>query len=147
MPHPDLTCVLGEPTHKQLNLILHKLTANLIAISCPWGYNKGHLGLLRDPALYLAQNGVSFDIRAAKPPPYPIVPAGATAHQCKELRAQNTSACKAWTTYRTSVTSLATNLLLPLTTSSTLSSTIRSRVCTVSTSACLFSTLPLCMRR
>jgi hypothetical protein len=31
---------------------------------------------------------------------YPVVPAGATAHQCEELRAQNTSGCKAWTTYR-----------------------------------------------
>ncbi len=31
---------------------------------------------------------------------YPLVLAGATAHQRKELWAQNTSACKAWTTYR-----------------------------------------------
>jgi hypothetical protein len=57
------------------------------------------LGLLQDPALYLAQNGSPFDIPAANPPLYPVVPAGATAHQCKELWAQNTSARKAWTTY------------------------------------------------
>ncbi len=100
MPHPVLTRVLGEPTHKQLKLILCKLTANLMAVSCPWGHNKGHLGLLQDPALYLAQNGASFDIPAAKPPLYPIVPAGTTAHQCKELWAQNTSEHKVWTTYR-----------------------------------------------
>jgi hypothetical protein len=99
-PHPFLTPVLGEQTHKQLKLILCKLTNNLMAVSCPWGHNKGHLGLLRDPALYLAQNGASFDIPAAEPPLYPVVPAGTTTHQCKELRAQNTSACKAWITYR-----------------------------------------------
>jgi hypothetical protein len=61
MPHPVLTHVLGEPTHKQLILILRKVTANLMAVSCPWGHNKGHLGLLQDPALYLAQNGASFN--------------------------------------------------------------------------------------
>ena len=79
-PHPVLTRVLGEPTHNQLKLILHKLTANLMAVSCPWGHNKGHLGLLQDPALYLAQNGAPFDIPAANllriplylPAPVPI---------------------------------------------------------------------------
>ncbi len=100
MPHPVLTRVLGEWTHKQPKLILRELTANLRAVSCPWGHNKGHLGLLQDPALYLAQNGASFDTPPAKPPSYPIVPAGATAHQCEELWAHNISACKAWTTYR-----------------------------------------------
>jgi hypothetical protein len=99
MPHPILTHVQGEPTHKQLKLILHKLTANLMAVSCPWGHNKDHLGLLQIPALYLAQNRASFEIPAAEPPLYPIVPANATAHQCKELQAQSTSARKAWTAY------------------------------------------------
>jgi hypothetical protein len=99
MPHSVLTRVLGEPTHKQLKLILRELTANLVAVSCPWGHNKGHLGLLQEPAFFLAQNGASFDIPVAESPSYPVVPAGATAHQCKELQAQNTSACKAWTTY------------------------------------------------
>jgi hypothetical protein len=75
IPHPVLTRVLGEPTHKQLKLILRKLTTNLMAVSCPWGHNKGHPGLLQDPALYLAQNGASFDIPAAEPPLYPVVPA------------------------------------------------------------------------
>ncbi len=68
MPHPVLTGVLGEQTHKQLILILRKLTANFAAVSCPWGHNKGHLGLLQDPDLYLAQNRASFDIPAAVPP-------------------------------------------------------------------------------
>jgi hypothetical protein len=100
MPHPVLTRVLGESTHKQQKLILRKLTANPMAVSCPWGHKKGHLGLLQDPALYLAQNGASFDIPAAESPSYPVVPASATTHQCKELQAWNTSTHKAWTTYR-----------------------------------------------
>jgi hypothetical protein len=68
MPHPVLTRVLGEPTHKQLKLILSELTANLMAVFCPWGHNKGHLGLLQNPAHYLAQNGASFNIPPAKSP-------------------------------------------------------------------------------
>ncbi len=42
MPHPVLTRVLMELTHKQLKLISHKLTPNLMAVSCPWGHSKGH---------------------------------------------------------------------------------------------------------
>ncbi len=80
MPHPALTRVLGEPIHKQLKLILCELTANLMAVSCPWGHNKGHMGLLKDPALYLSQNGASFNIPPAKPLLYSVVPASATAH-------------------------------------------------------------------
>ncbi len=127
MPHPILMRVQGYPTHKQLKLILRKLTANLMAVSCPWGHNKGHLGLLQDPALYLAQNGAPFDIPATEPPLYPVNPAGARAHQCMELRAQNTSARKVWSTYRLVRTSLATNLPLPLTTYSMPTSTIQLR--------------------
>jgi hypothetical protein len=70
-----------------------------MAVSCPWGHNKGHTGLLQDSDLYFAKNRAPFNIPAAKPPLYPVVPAGATAHQCEELRAQHTSTCKAWTTY------------------------------------------------
>jgi hypothetical protein len=100
MPHPTLTRLKGKPTHKQLKIILWELTANLMAVSCPWGHEKGHLGLLQDPDIYLARNGAAFNIPAAEPPAYPIVPAGATAPQQEELRATNTAACKAWTTYR-----------------------------------------------
>jgi len=35
-----------------------------MAVSCPWGHNKGHLGLLQDPAIYLARNGAAFTIPA-----------------------------------------------------------------------------------
>ena len=57
MPHALLTRVLGEPTHKQVKMVIRELTANLMAVSCPWGHNKGHLELLQDPAIYLARNG------------------------------------------------------------------------------------------
>jgi hypothetical protein len=33
MPHPILTHVFGEPTHKQVKMVIHKLFANLMAIS------------------------------------------------------------------------------------------------------------------
>jgi hypothetical protein len=43
MPHPILTRVFGEPTHKQVKMVIHKLSTNLMAIFCPWGHSKGHL--------------------------------------------------------------------------------------------------------
>ncbi len=99
MPHPTLTRIKGEPMHKQVKLVIRELTANLMAVSCPWGHEKGHLGLLQDPIIYLACNGAQFDIPTAKPPAYPTVPTRATAPQCKESQATNAAACKAWTTY------------------------------------------------
>ena len=44
MPHNVLARVLREPTHKQINMVIRELTANLMAVSCPWGHGKGHLG-------------------------------------------------------------------------------------------------------
>jgi hypothetical protein len=78
MPHPILTQVVGEPTHKEVKNALCKLTANLMAISCPWGHDKGHLGLLQDPGIYLACNRVPFTIPATKSPHYHVVLVGAT---------------------------------------------------------------------
>ena len=100
MPHAILTRVLGEPTHKQVKMVIRELTANLMAVSCPWGHNKGHLGLLQDPAIYLARNGDAYTIPAAEPPTYPVIPIGATVPQREELRAINIAARKAWATYR-----------------------------------------------
>jgi hypothetical protein len=57
MLHPTLTRIKGEPTHKQVKLVIQELTANLMAVSCLWGHEKGHLGLLQDPTIYLACNG------------------------------------------------------------------------------------------
>ncbi len=76
-----------------------KLTANLMAVPCPWGHNKGHLDLLQDPVLYLQSNVAAFTIPAAAPPAYPVIVAGATTAEHKEQCANIISACKAWPTY------------------------------------------------
>ncbi len=100
MPHVILTRVLRETTHKQVKMVIRELTANLMAISCPCGHNKGHLGLLQDPSIYLARNEAAFTIPAAEPPTYPIIPVGTNVQQRKELPAINLAARKAWATYR-----------------------------------------------
>ena len=79
MPHNILTRVLGEPMHKQIKMVIRQLTANLMDVSCPWGHDKGHLGLLQDPTIYEAPNGEVFTIPANKPPAYPGMPNNATA--------------------------------------------------------------------
>jgi hypothetical protein len=100
MPHPILTRVFGKNTHKQIKTIICKLLANLMAISCPWGHSKGHLGLLQDPAIYLARNGEAFNNPHIEPPAYPVIPAGATTTNRKEPHTTNAAACKAWNTYK-----------------------------------------------
>jgi hypothetical protein len=100
VPHPILTHVFSEPTHKKNKTVICKLLANLMAISCPWGHSKGHLGLLQDPAIYLACNGEAFNIPHLEPPAYPVIPAGATTANHKELCTTNMAACKAWHTYK-----------------------------------------------
>jgi hypothetical protein len=99
-PHPILTRVFGKPTHKQIKTIILKLLANLMAISCPWGHTKGHLGLLQDPAIYLAHNGEAFNIPHVESLAYPVILAGPMTADCKELCATNAAACKAWNTYK-----------------------------------------------
>ena len=99
-PHNVLTRVLGEPTHKQIKTVIRELTANLMAVSCPWGHGKVHLGLLQDPTIYTARSGEAFTIPANEPPAYPVMPNGTTAPQRKELRANNIVACKAWATHK-----------------------------------------------
>jgi hypothetical protein len=100
MPHPILTHVFDKPTHKQVKTVNLKLSANLMVISCPWGYNKGHLGLLQDPAIYLARNGAMSNIPNIEPPAYPVIPAGSMTAKHKELHATNTATCKVWNTYK-----------------------------------------------
>jgi hypothetical protein len=99
MPHPILTRVFGGPTHKQIKTVIRELLANLMAVSCPWGHSNGHLGLLQDPAIYLACNGEALNIPRVEPPAYPVIPAGAMTADCKVLCATNAAACKAWNTY------------------------------------------------
>jgi hypothetical protein len=100
MPHPIFTRVFGKPTHKQIKTIIGKLLANLMAISCPWGHSKGHLGLLQDPTIYLARNGEVFNIPKNEPPAYPVLPAGAMTANRKELHTTSTAVHKAWNTYK-----------------------------------------------
>jgi hypothetical protein len=98
MPHSTLTRINGEPTHKQLKIIEKELATNLMAIPCPWGHGKGHLGLLQVPILYLQRNGAAFTIPAAAPPEYPPnAPAAAPAR--KVARAANLAKHKVWNTY------------------------------------------------
>jgi hypothetical protein len=98
MPHGSLSRIMGEPIHKQLRILEKELAANLMAIPCPWGYGKGHLGLLQDPVLHLQCNGTVFTIPDAAPPDYPInPPAAAPAHEA--ARATNLATHKVWNTY------------------------------------------------
>ena len=98
MPHGTLSRITGEPNHKQLRNLEKELAANLMAIPCPWGHGKGHLGLLQDPVLYLQRNGAAFTIPADAPPDYPInPPAAAPAREA--ARATNLTERKAWNTY------------------------------------------------
>ncbi len=85
MPHATLMRINREPTHKLLKILEKELAANLMAIPCPWGQGKGHLGLLQDPVLYLQHNGTAFTIPVAAPPDYPInAPATVPAHEAAQ---------------------------------------------------------------
>jgi hypothetical protein len=95
MPHVTLTRVLGEPSHRQLKQLELKLAANLMGAPCPWGHNKGHLGLLQDLVLYLECNDAPFTIPVAALPAYPAIVASATTAKRNEQCAYNISACKA----------------------------------------------------
>jgi hypothetical protein len=82
MPHVTLTQILGK--QYQLKQLECELTTNLMAVPCPWGHNKGHLGLLEDPVLYLQCNGAPFTIPAAAPPAYPVMVASTTKAKGEE---------------------------------------------------------------
>jgi hypothetical protein len=87
-----------------MKTIICKLLTNLMAISCPWGHSKGHLGLLQDLATYLARNGEAFNTPHIDPPAYPIIPAGATTANSKLLCATNATTHKAWNAYKMDLT-------------------------------------------
>ena len=135
MLHPMLTRVLGEPTHKQVKMVIRELIANLMAVSCPWGHNKEYLGLLQDPTIYLTCNRAAFIIPANEPPTYSIMSAGATVQAREKLRATNIAGCKHGQHTSSYWPSLATNLPPPLMTSMTPSSTIQRKDSTALTSA------------
>ncbi len=99
MPHVTLTQILGKPSHCQLKQLEREHTTNLVALPCLWGHNKGHLGLLQDPVLYLQRNNAAFTIPAAAPPAHPVNVANIATAKCKENQANNISAHKAWLMY------------------------------------------------
>jgi hypothetical protein len=96
MPHVTLKRILGEPSHRQLKQLKCKLTANLMAVPCPWGHNKGHLGLPQDLVLYLQHICAAFTIPEATLLAYPVIVAGALTAKRKEQCDNSISACKAW---------------------------------------------------
>ncbi len=69
-------------------------------ISCAWRHSTGHIDLLQDPAIYLAQNREAFNIPQIEPPAYPVILTGTTTAECEELHATSVTACKAWNTYK-----------------------------------------------
>ena len=52
MPNKTLTVIDGEPTHKAVKKLEKELGANLIAVACPFGHAKGHLGILQPDAIF-----------------------------------------------------------------------------------------------
>ena len=86
--------------HTSLKALENELAANLMAIPCPWGHNKGHLGLLQDPAIYLKQNGAPFNTPVNAPPAYPADLAGNAAAGIHEAaRVDNQAQLKAGEIY------------------------------------------------
>jgi hypothetical protein len=98
MPYGTLTRITGKLTHKQLQILEKELAANHMAIPCPWGNRKGHLGLLQDSVLYLQCNSASYTVPGTVPPDYAInPPVGAPVR--KVTWAVNLAECKVWNTY------------------------------------------------
>ena len=69
MPHQIIDKIVGEPTYPGMKKWKKQMNANLIAVKTPqaWGRGKGHLGLLQDPVVFLAQNGAAYDPPRARP--------------------------------------------------------------------------------
>jgi hypothetical protein len=98
MPNQTLMKIHGEPTHKAVRKLEKELGTNLIAVDCPWGLNKGHLGELQDAATFLAHNGAAYNPPADAPLPYPAIPAGTIAAKREHLKAENETALGHWQT-------------------------------------------------
>ena len=98
MPNQTLTKIHGEPTHKAVRKLEKELGANLIAVDCPWGLNKGHLGELQTAATFMARNGATYVPPAHAPPPYPVIPPGTAAADRERLKAENETNLGHWQT-------------------------------------------------
>eukprot|EP00804_Cyclotella_cryptica_P020406 CCRYP_012624-RA/>CCRYP_012624-RA protein AED:0.67 eAED:0.42 QI:0/0/0/0.75/0/0/4/0/921 len=98
MPNQTLTKIHGKPMHKAVRGLKKELGANLIAVDCPWGLTKGHLGKLQDAVTFLACNGAAYTPPAQAPPPYLAIPLGSTAAERERLKAENQTALGHWQT-------------------------------------------------
>lgn len=98
MPNKTLTVIDGEPTHKGVKKLEKEMGSNLIAVACPFGHGKGHLGILQPDAIFFQRNGAHFVPPNNAPPNYPVIPAGATTAEREQLRATNSANKNVWQT-------------------------------------------------
>ena len=100
MPFQVLTKIHGEPTYQNMKIWRKEMSSNLIAVRMPtdWGRNKGLLGELQDPPIFLARNGAAYNPPLVAPPPYPIIIAGATTAQREQARAEHAVDAAFWAT-------------------------------------------------
>ncbi len=91
MPYPVLTPIPGEPTYQGMKIWKRELSSNLISVRMPtdWGRNKGLLGELQDPAVFLARNGAAYNPPVAALPAYPAIIVGATTAEREQARAEH----------------------------------------------------------
>jgi hypothetical protein len=100
MPCPVLTKISGEPTYQAMKTWHKEMSSNLISVRMPtdWGRDKGLLGELQDPIIFLARNGNAYNPPAAAPPTYPVIIAGATTAQREQARAVHATESIFWAT-------------------------------------------------
>jgi hypothetical protein len=100
MPFPTLTRITGEPTYQDMKKWRKEMSSNLISVRMPviWGQNKGLLGELQDPAVFLARNGAAYNPPLAAPPAYPVIVAGATTAEREQARAEHAIESTNWQT-------------------------------------------------
>ena len=85
MPNKTLTKINGEPTYAAVRKLKCKLGANLTPVQVSWGHGKGLLGELLPAAVFTARTGQVYTPPAAKPPQYPIIPAGTAVAKRERL--------------------------------------------------------------
>jgi hypothetical protein len=100
MPFQVLTKISGEPTYHNMKTWRKEMSSNLISVRMPpnWGRNKGLLGELQDPTVFLARNGAAYNPPPVAPPAYPVIVAGATSAQREQARAEHAVHSAFWAT-------------------------------------------------
>ena len=102
MPHQTLDKVVSEPNYSQMKKWRKQMSANLISVKTPtdWGRGKCHLGILQDPAVFLARNGDPYNPPLVEPPEYPAIPQKSATAAREQLRAANEVATINWERYQ-----------------------------------------------